>query len=80
MNAVVLLTDGYNEDDRDNDQAALLAHLATKPDIHVFTIAYSNNADLATLQKIAQTTNGWNFDARDTKDLADIVPSALASF
>ena len=80
INAVVLLTDGYNEDDHDNNQTALLAHLATNPNVHVFTITYSNDADLSTLRKIAQTTNAWNFDARDTSDLADVVPRALASF
>jgi Ca-activated chloride channel family protein len=80
INAVVVLTDGYNEDDHDNNQAALLAHLATNPNVHVFTIAYSNDADITTLHKIAQATNGWNFDARDTSDLADVVLRALASF
>jgi Ca-activated chloride channel family protein len=80
INAVVLLTDGYNEDDHDNNQSALLAHLATTPNVHVFTITYSNDADLATLRKIAQTTNAWNFDARATSDLADVLPRALASF
>ena len=80
INAVVLLTDGYNEDDHDNNQAALLARLATNPNVHVFTITYSNDADITTLRKIAQATNAWNFDARDTSDLADVVPRALASF
>ena len=46
----------------------------------MFTIAYSNEADLATLEKIAQATNAWNYDARDTNDLADLLPSALANF
>ena len=31
INAVVVLTDGYNEDDHDNNLTALLAHLATNP-------------------------------------------------
>ncbi|MDP9333588.1 MAG: substrate-binding and VWA domain-containing protein [Actinomycetota bacterium] len=80
INAVVLLTDGYNEDEQDNSQTALLAHLATNPNIPVFTIAYGNDADLATLRKIAQATDAWNFDARDTSDLAEVLPRALSSF
>ena len=46
----------------------------------MFTITYSNDADSRTLRKIAQATNAWNFDARDTSDLADVLPRALASF
>ena len=80
INAVVLLTDGYNEDDHDNSRPSLLAHLATNPNIPVFTIAYSNDADLATLRKIAQATDASSFDARDTSDLAEMLPRALASF
>ena len=80
INAVVVLTDGYNEYDRDNNQRALLAHLATRPDVHVFTITYSNDADAATLRKIAQTTNAWNYDARDTTLLTDLLARTLSSF
>jgi Ca-activated chloride channel family protein len=80
INAVVLLTDGFNEDDHDSNQTALLAHLATNPYIPVFTIAFGGGADLATLRKIAQATDGWTFDARDTSDLAEVLPRALASF
>jgi Ca-activated chloride channel homolog len=80
INGVLLLTDGHNEDDHDNDQSALLEHLTADPTVRMFTIAYSNDADLATLEKIAQATNAWNFDARDTTDIADLLPRALASF
>jgi len=79
INAVVLLTDGYNEDDRDSDQRSLLAHLGANPDVRVFTITYSADADFTTLRKIAQATNAWNYDARETGDLADVLPRALAS-
>jgi Ca-activated chloride channel homolog len=79
INTVVLLTDGYNEDDHDSNRAALLAHLATNPAVHVFTIAYSNDADIATLRMIAQATNAWNYDATDPNDLVDSLRRALAS-
>jgi Ca-activated chloride channel family protein len=80
IDSVVVLTDGYNEDDHDNNLNALLSHLASQPDVRVFTITYSNDADSGTLRRIAQATNAWNFDARDTIDLADVLPRALASF
>ena len=80
INGVVLLTDGYNEDDHDTDLDALLTHLGANPSVHVFTITYSNDADAATLRRIAQATDAWNFDARDTSDLAEVLPRALASF
>ena len=80
INAVVVLTDGYNEDEHDNNVKALLAHLALRPDVRVFTVAYGDAADLNTLQKIAQATNAWNFDAQPANDLADVLPRALASF
>jgi len=79
INTVVLLTDGYNEDEHDNNRAALIAHLAKNPNIRVFTIAFSNDADIATLRMIAQATNAWTYDARDPSDLADSVRRALAS-
>ena len=80
INGVVLLTDGYNEDDHDNKLRPLLAHLAANPGIRVVTIAYSAQADLLTLKKIAQSTNAWSYDASDTNDLADLLPRAFANF
>ena len=80
INGVILLTDGYNEDDHDTGLHSLLTHLAAKPDIHVVTIAYSSQADLATLEQIAQSTNAGTYDAHDTNDLADLLPRAFANF
>jgi Ca-activated chloride channel family protein len=79
INSVVLLTDGYNEDDHDADLGALLDHLSSRADVRVFTITYSNDADATTLQKLADATNAANFDARDTRDLSEMVRRALAS-
>jgi Ca-activated chloride channel family protein len=79
IDSVVLITDGYNEDDHDTDLGALLDHLASRSDVHVFTITYSNDADATTLTKIAQATNAANFDARDTLDLPEMAQRALAS-
>ncbi len=48
--------------------------------VRVFTIAYSNDADQATLRKIAQATNAGSYDARDTRDLADVLPARSRAF
>jgi Ca-activated chloride channel family protein len=77
INAVVLLTDGYNEDEHDNNRQALLAHL--REPIRMFTIAYSPDADLSTLRRIAQSTNAQSFDATDPTMIDDAFEAALAS-
>jgi Ca-activated chloride channel family protein len=79
IDSVVLLTDGYNEDDHDTDLRALLDHLSSRADVRVFTITYSNDADATTLEKIAEATNAANFDARDTRDVAEMARRAFAS-
>jgi Ca-activated chloride channel family protein len=79
IDSVVLLTDGYNEDDHDTDLGALLDHLSSGADVRVFTITYSNDADATTLTKISEATNAANFDARDTRDLPEMARRALAS-
>jgi Ca-activated chloride channel family protein len=80
INGVVVLTDGYNEDKGDTNLGALLAHLAGHPDVRVFTIEYSNQADTTTLPEIAQATNAWTYDATQTLDLPDVFARALANF
>ena len=76
----MLLTDGYNEDDHDNNRAALLAHLA-RPDIRVFTITYRADADLATLAKIAQATNARSLRRdRHRTTSPTLFRAALANF
>ena len=77
---MLVLTDGYNEDDHDTNVTALIAHLAANTHVRVFTVAYSNDADQTTLRKFAQATNAGTFDARDTRDLAEVLPRAFASF
>jgi Ca-activated chloride channel homolog len=77
---VVVLTDGYNEVDEDNDRDGLLADLAAFPGVRVFPVAYSNDADIRTLDKIADATNARHYDARDTKTIDDILARALSNF
>ena len=80
IDAVVLLTDGFNEDDHDTDLSGLLAHLGASPDVRVFTIAYGSASDSVTLRKMAQATGARAFDARNPVNIADVLPRVLASF
>jgi Ca-activated chloride channel homolog len=77
---VVVLTDGYNEVDDDNDRDGLLADLAAYPGVRVFPVAYSNDADITTLRKVADATNARLYDARDTKTIDDALARALSNF
>jgi Ca-activated chloride channel homolog len=77
INAVVMLTDGYNEVERDNNRRALLAYL--REPIRMFTISYSPDADISTLRRIAQATNGQCFDATDPQAIDDEFRAALAN-
>ncbi len=76
INGVLVVTDGYNEDDHDTDLDALLAHLARNPSIRVFTVAYGNESDFTTLRRIAQATNAEIYNARNPVDLMDALPRA----
>src|SRR5581483_4802664 len=62
INAVVLLTDGKNEDPRNEDFSSTLnalragsEGLSTTP-VRLFTIGYGKDADLATLKRMAEAT------------------------
>jgi Ca-activated chloride channel family protein len=78
INAVVLLTDGYNEDDENDDRRALLAHL--REPVRFFPIAYSPESDLATLRRIAQATNATVYDATDPQRVDEMIGAAFTNF
>ena len=67
INAVVLLTDGVNDDGDQNDDADQLDQLirtlrggegVNAKSVRVFPIAYGQDADTATLRRIAEASNG----------------------
>ena len=90
INAVVLLTDGQ-QDDGDNipDDQQLQTLLSTlsqstsaegaKP-IRVFTIGYGKEADLATLQRIAQATNAASYDASNPTTIDKVFTNVVSNF
>ena len=90
INAVVLLTDGMNDDgeesDDDSQLARLLAHLrkgssgeSAKP-IRVFTIAYGRDADFDTLKQIAQSTNAAAYDASNPATISKVFAAVVSNF
>ena len=85
INAVVLLTDGRNEDDRNTDLQALLRTLRSRNEgnerpVRVFPIAYGGDADLGTLQRIAESTNAAVYNASDPKTIEKVFLAVVSNF
>ncbi|MCB1004460.1 MAG: VWA domain-containing protein, partial [Acidimicrobiales bacterium] len=90
INAVVLLTDGRNEDgDKSDDRAqlnALLTQLETQSQgesatpVRLFTIAYGEDADLTVLKQLADATNGAAYNASDPKSIAKVFTAVISNF
>lgn len=90
INAVVVLTDGENEDldsDDDEDQlAGLLDSLEdnasselSKP-IRIFPIAYGEGADLDVLEQIAEASNSTAYDASDPATIDRVFAAVVSNF
>jgi Ca-activated chloride channel family protein len=83
ISAVVLLTDGKNEYDRDKDVNNLEAELSpedTSRSVRFFTIGYGADADLPTLRGIAQASRGAAYDASDPASIDKVFTSVLSNF
>jgi Ca-activated chloride channel family protein len=90
INAVVLLTDGMNDDGDTSDDDAQLEQLlaslrrgtqgeSAKP-VRVFTIAYGTSADFDTLEQIAQATNAAAYDASNPATITKVFTAVLSNF
>ena len=90
INAVVLLTDGVNDDGDESDDARQLQDLLstlqrgtngeTAKPIRVFTIAYGKDADLDTLKRIAQASNAAAYDASNPATISKVFTAVLSNF
>ncbi|MGH2628906.1 MAG: VWA domain-containing protein, partial [Anaerolineales bacterium] len=86
INAVVLLTDGRNEDAGNNDLNATLTALRAGSEgqsgapVRLFTIAYGEDADKATLRRLAEATNGAPYDASDPKSISKVFTAVVSNF
>ncbi|MGV8859183.1 VWA domain-containing protein [Rhodoglobus sp.] len=81
VNSVLLITDGYNEDDNGIDLQTLLDSLKaiedpTKP-VPVLLIGFGPDTDLASMKTIAQSTGGAAYSAAVPEDLGKVLVDAL---
>jgi Ca-activated chloride channel family protein len=86
INAVLLLTDGKNEDPRNNDLDGLLRELRARNEgqtanpVRIFPIAYGKDADLPTLKRIAEATNATVYDAADPRSINKVFLAVVSNF
>ena len=85
INAVVLLTDGRNEDDF-TDLNATIAKLRSGSEgqssspIRLFTIAYGQDADKAVLKRLSEATNAASYDASDPQTINKVFTAVVSNF
>ncbi len=90
INAVVLLSDGVNDDGQTGDDQQQLETLlsslrtgsegqASRP-VRVFPIAYGDQADLATLRRIAEGTNAAVYNASDPLTINRVFAAVVSNF
>ncbi|HZN14424.1 MAG TPA: extracellular solute-binding protein [Acidimicrobiales bacterium] len=86
INAVVLLTDGQNDDPRNNDLDGLIAALRSGSEglsstpVRLFTIAYGKSASLGVLKRMAEATNAAAYDASDPQTIANVFTAVISNF
>ncbi len=90
INAIVLLTDGVNEDGKTSDDldqlSALIGELrsgsegSTSQPVRVFTISYGKDADKATLKRIAEATNAALYDASNPQTINQVFTNVVSNF
>ncbi|MBI2703833.1 MAG: substrate-binding domain-containing protein [Actinobacteria bacterium] len=90
INAVVLLTDGKNEDGESKDDRQQLMDLVNtlqsqakgelgKP-VRLFTIGYGKDADVDTMQQLADAASGAYYNAGDPKTINKIFTQVISNF
>ena len=83
INAVVVLTDGHNNDrDGGPDLDALLKRLRSDParPVRILTIAYGRDVESDVLNRIAAETGGAAYTASTTADIETAYTSVLSNF
>ena len=90
INAVVLLSDGVNDDGDDSDDEQqledLLATLQSDSEgqlsqpVRVFPIAYGADADQATLRRIAEASTAASYDASDPTSIDKVFAAVVSNF
>ena len=90
INAVILLTDGRNDDgnaadDREQLQS-LLADVKNSNDgensrpVRIFTIAYGGDTNPAELKRISEASNATAYTATDATTINDVFAAVVSNF
>ena len=90
INAVVVLSDGKNQDGDDTDDRDQLTSLIDTLEsasegispraVRVFPIGYGEDADMATLRQIADATSAAAYDASDPTTIDRILNAVISNF
>jgi Ca-activated chloride channel family protein len=90
INAVVLLSDGVNDDgepDDDRDELEDLLQLLSRESegqqgqaVRVFPISYGEGADLSTLRRIAEASQAAVYDSSDPRSIAKVFVAVVSNF
>jgi Ca-activated chloride channel family protein len=83
LNAVILITDGHNDDPGGGltlDQLVAKLHGQGKQVVHIVAIGYGPEADQQALQKIAGASAGVAIEVRDPRDIQKAFIEALSRF
>jgi Ca-activated chloride channel family protein len=86
INAIVVLSDGQNEDPRNEDLDGLLNRLESATEgqssrpVRLFPIAYGEGADLTALRQLAEATNAALYDASDPASITKVFTAVVSNF
>jgi Ca-activated chloride channel family protein len=83
INAVVVLTDGRNEDPGGLSLENLIGQLRTESgseNVRLFTIAYGSDADQDILRQIAQTTQAAEYDSAKPDTIDQVFTAVISNF
>ncbi|MDQ3146049.1 MAG: substrate-binding and VWA domain-containing protein [Actinomycetota bacterium] len=86
INALLVLSDGKNEDPRNQDLGPLIDDLAAGNEgqndrpVRIFPIAFSGDADLNVLEQIAEATNAAAYDASDPTTIDRVFTAVVSNF
>ena len=86
INAIVVLSDGEDTDSMTNLDTLVQRINADQKEggnrkpVRIFAIAYSNNADIGALEKLAQASGGQVFDATDPAKINETFQSVMNNF
>jgi Ca-activated chloride channel family protein len=90
INAVIVLTDGQNDDGDPADDADQFANLLadvkrnsdgeTAKPVRIFTVAYGSGADPSELRQIAEASNATAYQAGDATTINKVFAAVVSNF